>query len=74
MHCDSCELLRVNGVVCHETGCPQSHIGTLRECKWCGQEFGPEDRHQRFCCDSCAASYNGMPDPHEEFDVPYGDE
>jgi len=20
--CDSCELLRINGVVCHEIGCP----------------------------------------------------
>lgn len=25
MRCDQCELLSINGVVCHETGCPNTH-------------------------------------------------
>jgi hypothetical protein len=24
IHCDQCELLMINGVACHETGCPNS--------------------------------------------------
>ena len=24
MHCDQCEALMINGVFCHETGCPNS--------------------------------------------------
>ena len=22
VHCDSCQMLSINGVACHETGCP----------------------------------------------------
>lgn len=25
MTCNSCQLLRIQGVVCHETGCPNMH-------------------------------------------------
>ena len=24
--CDQCEVLSINGLACHETGCPNSHI------------------------------------------------
>ena len=24
MHCDQCEMLAINGVACHETGCPNA--------------------------------------------------
>jgi len=24
MHCDQCQMLSINGVPCHETGCPNS--------------------------------------------------
>lgn len=24
LHCDQCEMLSINGVACHETGCPNS--------------------------------------------------
>ena len=59
VHCDSCEMLAINGVACHEIGCPKSHIGTTRECEWCGSEFEPESKHQRFCDESCAEAYYG---------------
>ena len=60
MACSSCELLRITGVVCPETGCPE----TPRECKWCGQDFAPEAGATRAtCCSlSCFAAYAGLPD------------
>jgi len=56
--CDSCQALMINGIFCHETGCPNAWKDYDRECKWCGQKFKPETKHQDFCCDDCAESYN----------------
>jgi hypothetical protein len=36
--CERCELVRINGHVVHEIGCPAAK----RECAWCGQWFTPE--------------------------------
>ena len=63
--CDSCEALMINGVYCHETGCPDSHLdanGNLykKECQWCGSVFTPEDKDQEFCDSSCYAAYHGF--------------
>jgi len=58
MLCESCEALVINGVLCHEHGCPDSWKDTLRECKWCGQTFIPEEPGEQFCDESCAESYN----------------
>ena len=55
--CKSCEALVVNGVLCHESGCPDSWRGTVRECQWCGSEFVPENKRQDFCCVDCAVEY-----------------
>lgn len=61
MQCQSCQLVRINGVVCHETGCPDAWRDDLRECKWCGQDFAPEHGRQT-CCDAiCAAACAGLP-------------
>ena len=57
LRCNSCEALMINGVFCHETGCPESWRG-VRECPWCGREFTPESREQMFCDDTCAEAYN----------------
>ncbi len=46
MHCDQCEALMINGVFCHETGCPNSrktwvsNRGWVRflECSACGSD------------------------------------
>ena len=62
MRCHSCELVRINGVVCHETGCPEAFKSERRECRWCGAEFTPEERFQRDCCESCRCAYYGVPD------------
>jgi len=56
--CYSCQLVRINGVVCHEIGCPDAWRDRLRECKWCGTDFVPTERSQAFCESSCAESYN----------------
>ena len=47
MKCDQCELLVINGVVCHETGCPNAWRDTTRTCYACGCDFVPETRQQR---------------------------
>jgi hypothetical protein len=53
--CDNCEALMIDGVYCHETGCPDAWKDTRRECKWCGSMFKPEDRWQVLCSDECGA-------------------
>lgn len=56
--CNSCEVLRINGVLCHETGCPDAWKAT-KECAWCGQAYTPETRWQKCCSDDCTEAYNG---------------
>jgi hypothetical protein len=51
--CKSCEVLYINGVKCHETGCPDAWHDDLRECKWCGGQFRPDDQYQRYCDNDC---------------------
>lgn len=57
--CSGCELSRIQGVICHETGCPEAWRSELRDCPNCGSEFIPESRWQRFCDDDCGQSYYG---------------
>jgi len=33
MRCPNCEAAMINGVFCHETGCPSAHLGVKRETK-----------------------------------------
>jgi len=56
--CEQCEVLYINGVKCHEIGCPDAWKDYVKECKWCGQEFQPEDKWQVLCSDDCAECYN----------------
>ena len=70
MNCPSCELMVILGVICHERGCPDGHLFTTEECKWCGTDFQPDEkRRDYFCSASCQASYHGLPEP--EFDESY---
>lgn len=50
----------INGVFCHETGCPIAWIDVIRQCKWCGTSFKPTYKHQYFCDESCDNDYNGI--------------
>lgn len=36
MNCNQCEFIYINGVGCHETGCP--NIKKIKECFKCGFE------------------------------------
>ena len=55
--CESCEVMNINGVNCHEIGCPDSWKDELRTCKWCGSEFKPTEMNDPFCDDECANIY-----------------
>ena len=57
--CQSCEALTINGVLCHEQGCPDSWRDEVRECAWCGCDFQPEEKYQECCSDSCYNIYIG---------------
>lgn len=57
--CQSCEAVRINGVLCHELGCPDSWKDYRRECRWCGTGFYPTEPDQWFDEESCAEAYNG---------------
>lgn len=61
MKCQSCQLLRINGVVCHEDGCPDEWQTEIRECKECGSTFKPEHRGDQWCHEDCRAMYYGLP-------------
>jgi hypothetical protein len=52
-NCDGCSPSRINGVFCHETGCPDAWRDHATECFECGCEFFPEEPHQNICED-CA--------------------
>jgi hypothetical protein len=57
--CHSCEMLRINGTVTHETGCPDAWRDEVRKCAWCGQKFLPENKYQKACSHSCEVAYSG---------------
>lgn len=60
VHCDQCQMLSINGIPCHESGCPNSRKiwdpesqswKRLVECSNCGFEYFAEDSHD--CSDLC---------------------
>ncbi len=72
--CQSCVALKINGILCHEYGCPDAWQDEIRECKWCGAEFKPEEQWQKHCCQSCYCAYNGYSDPDDPYNNDYEDE
>lgn len=61
MLCNSCECVYINGIKCHEHGCPEAWRDHKHECKNCGIEFKPEDQYRECCSDSCYCDYWGLP-------------
>lgn len=59
--CDSCQVMVINGHICHERGCPDAWKDEIRECKACGCEFHPDNDNQQFCDDNCYNMYYGYP-------------
>jgi hypothetical protein len=58
--CRSCNVIRINGILCHETECPDAWRDYERECVWCGSEFIPESQYQNCCSHSCYVAYHGL--------------
>jgi len=58
MLCDSCDACYIQGVKCHEHGCPDAWKDEVRECKWCGTEFTPTEGYQDYCSEECAIDYH----------------
>jgi len=57
MLCNSCDCLYINGVKCHEIGCPDAWKDYTIECAWCGREFTPEREYQVCCSEECIESF-----------------
>lgn len=57
---DCCSVVRINGVICHETGCHDSWNSSPKECAWCGDSFTPKNRFDNHCSESCYFKYNGI--------------
>lgn len=65
--CSACQIAVINGLVCHEHGCPEAWKDETRQCRWCGSEFYPASKGQGFCQNSCWGAYNGYEtDPDRE--------
>jgi len=47
--CDSCQVLVINNVVCHEGGCPDAWKDKKIPCFECGFDFKREERYQKTC-------------------------
>jgi hypothetical protein len=41
--CNSCSPSRVNGILCHEPGCPDAWKDRPRECDDCGRTYYVQD-------------------------------
>ena len=72
MKCPSCEILYINGIRTHETGCPEAWKGSPRPCFQCGYDFIPEERFQNVCPDCIEdlnkSMYGGIDDPDDPDD------
>lgn len=56
--CDACTPLVINGMLCHERGCPDAWKDETRECKWCGAKFTPDSKYHDTCSLDCHDSYH----------------
>jgi len=61
MECNSCEVTYVDGVKCHEHGCPDAWKDNEKECRWCGALFTSIAENRTCCSEECRKSYFGWP-------------
>ena len=54
--CNQCEVVSINGVNCHEAGCPEA-FKVQSTCKCCEGLFVPEFRGDVTCSHSCYVEY-----------------
>lgn len=55
--CDSCSPSMINGVLCHEMGCPDAWRDYRRECRECGCDFYPQERGENVC-EGCSFAWD----------------
>ena len=55
--CEQCEAVMINGVYCHEHGCPIAWKDIEIECTWCGRIFIPESEYQVCCSNECGEAF-----------------
>lgn len=60
--CDGCSPMMINGLLCHEQGCPDAWRDRRRDCNECGCDFFATERHA-VVCEDCAASLESNIDP-----------
>lgn len=49
--CNSCSPSRINGILCHEEGCPDDWRDYAKECNECGQPYYHPNTLYR--CENC---------------------
>jgi hypothetical protein len=62
MKCDQCAYLFINGVGCHETGCPAARTWTCREC---GERY-PRTIKVCLCMEPCDHNPGELVDAEDE--------
>lgn len=63
-------MISIQGVPCHETGCPDAWKDKPIECEDCGFEFIPEDRNMTRC-DGCECEYQDSVYVYDEYGAGY---
>lgn len=48
-NCDGCSPSMINGIFCHEQGCPDEWRDRKIDCSECGCDFYPLTRYQKVC-------------------------
>jgi hypothetical protein len=56
MKCDQCDMVAIQGIPCHETGCPNAWKDQKRTCVECGIQFPPTRYYQTVCNDCLKTS------------------
>ena len=59
--CDGCSPSIINGVFCHEQGCPDAWKDRKVICDECGETFYPIEYYQSVCTD-CQNNWDGYYD------------
>lgn len=61
--CSSCEILYINNIRTHETGCPEAWKDYDIPCFECGCDFRPTERFQKVCEGCREDADNNWDDP-----------
>ena len=57
IRCEQCQLARIQGVLCHETGCPLAWKQRT-ECRECDRVYVPREHWMDCCSRSCYKAYH----------------